>query len=348
MKVCAPPPPPPPPHAGFDVWWDVDIPADAPWESTIESALAAAKVVVVCWSKAAVASDNVRSEARWAREQGRLIQLFVEPCNPPLFFGERQGIELSQWSGDGADPRFQRLVSFVQSRLNDPAVIALGEQADSRPTASKGSPTAKMSLPSWLKAIDLESYAAAFEAAEVNMETLPHLNDTDLKEIGLPMGPRRRILAALAAGVVGTEKQAPVAIADSPEAKAAERRQITVMVVDLVDFKRLSADVDPEELADLLKASRDRVAHEITAGGGRVAKSLGDSVLAYFGWPQAREDAAECAIRSGFKVIAEIGALRSPDGEPPPIPHRYRHWPLRHRRGRGGRRAWGRDSRRSP
>ena len=117
-------------HAGFDVWWDVDIPADAPWESTIESALAAAKVVVVCWSKAAVASDNVRSEARWAREQGRLIQLFVEPCNPPLFFGERQGIELSQWSGDGADPRFQRLVSFVQSRLNDPAVIALGEQAD--------------------------------------------------------------------------------------------------------------------------------------------------------------------------------------------------------------------------
>jgi class 3 adenylate cyclase/tetratricopeptide (TPR) repeat protein/ABC-type transport system involved in cytochrome c biogenesis ATPase subunit len=310
--------------AGFDVWWDVDIPPDAPWESTIERALADAKVVMVCWSKAAVASDNVRSEARWAREQGRLIQVFVEPCHPPLFFGERQGVELSDWSGDGVDPRFARLVSHIQGRLNDTAGVASSEDARRRSTGGTGSQTAETTLARWLKSMDLEKYAAAFQAADVSMESLPHLNDTDLKEIGVPLGPRRRILAAIAAGPAEAERQASAAPAGGMETTggettggettAAERRQITVMVVDLFDFKRLSADVDPEELADLLKVARDRVSREITAAGGRVAKSMGDSLLAYFGWPQAREDAAECAIRTGFKVIAEIGGLRSPDG----------------------------------
>ena len=107
--------------AGLDVWWDSDIPPDAPWEATIEGALAEAKVVLVCWSKAAVASDNVRSEARWAREQGRLIQTFIEPCSTPLFFGERQGVDLSGWSGESADPRFRRLVTAIQARLKGAA-----------------------------------------------------------------------------------------------------------------------------------------------------------------------------------------------------------------------------------
>ena len=56
-------------------------------EATIEKALAAARTVVVCWTPASVASENVRSEARVAREDGRLIQAFLKPCAPPLFFG---------------------------------------------------------------------------------------------------------------------------------------------------------------------------------------------------------------------------------------------------------------------
>ncbi|HEX4095718.1 MAG TPA: AAA family ATPase, partial [Caulobacteraceae bacterium] len=88
------------------------------------------------------------------------------------------------------------------------------------------------------------------------------------------------------------------------------------MSVDLVDSARLSAEVDPEVLADLLKSYKERVALQITAAAGRVARSPGDGVLAYFGWPQAREDAAECAVRSGFQVIAEVGRLQGPDGLP--------------------------------
>jgi TolB-like protein/Tfp pilus assembly protein PilF len=110
--------------AGLDVWWDRDIPAAAPWEDTIEKVLADASVVLVCWSKAAVASDNVRSEARRGREQGRLIQLFVEPCDPPLFFGEQQGIDLSGWSGDPSDPDFRQLVDAIGARTGSSTVAA--------------------------------------------------------------------------------------------------------------------------------------------------------------------------------------------------------------------------------
>src|SRR3982751_1369270 len=81
--------------AGFEPWWDDDISPGASWEATIEKALVEADSVIVCWSPASVASENVRSEARVARTRGRLVQVFLEPCDPPLFFGERQGIELS-------------------------------------------------------------------------------------------------------------------------------------------------------------------------------------------------------------------------------------------------------------
>lgn len=102
---------------GVEVWWDQDIAPDAPWEATIERELETARVVIVCWSQAAVASENVKAEARRARNQGKLIQTFVEACDPPLFFGERQGVDLANWAGAPADRRFQGVLSATQALL---------------------------------------------------------------------------------------------------------------------------------------------------------------------------------------------------------------------------------------
>ena len=101
--------------AGASVWWDQDIAPGAPWEVTIERELHQAKAVIVAWSPMAVASENVKEEARWARRQGRLIQVFVAPCAPPLFFGERQGVDLSGWKGDPADHRFKAVLAAAQA-----------------------------------------------------------------------------------------------------------------------------------------------------------------------------------------------------------------------------------------
>jgi hypothetical protein len=105
---------------GVDVWWDQDIPPNAPWEQTIEGELSAAGVVLVAWSAAAVASENVKAEARWARRHDRLLQVFVETCEPPLFFGERQGVGLEGWSGHASDPAFQAILRAIRTgRLAD-------------------------------------------------------------------------------------------------------------------------------------------------------------------------------------------------------------------------------------
>ena len=111
---------------GFEPWWDDDIPAGASWEQTIEKALAEAQAVIVCWSPVSVASENVRAEARAARSRGRLVQIFLEPCEPPLFFGERQGIDLSEWSGSARDPALgrvkQALDAAIGSKTPDQAI----------------------------------------------------------------------------------------------------------------------------------------------------------------------------------------------------------------------------------
>lgn len=100
--------------AGLNVWWDRDIPPGAKWEATIEEALADAKSVIVCWSPHAVASDNVKSEARVARDRGRLIQVLMKPCTPPLFFSEQQGVDLINWRGKLDDPRIATIADTVR------------------------------------------------------------------------------------------------------------------------------------------------------------------------------------------------------------------------------------------
>ena len=107
--------------AGLQVWWDRDIPTGAPWEETIEQELHQAKVAIVAWSPEAVVSENVKAEARWARNHGRLIQVFVEACDPPTFFGERQGVSLIGWRGGADDPRFQTVIAAVRAIMDGKA-----------------------------------------------------------------------------------------------------------------------------------------------------------------------------------------------------------------------------------
>lgn len=100
---------------GLSVWWDDDIAPNAAWEATIETELEQAKAVIVMWSPSAAASENVKGEARRARHAGKLVQAFVAPCEPPLFFGERQGVDLTEWQGEEKHPDFQTLVIAVEA-----------------------------------------------------------------------------------------------------------------------------------------------------------------------------------------------------------------------------------------
>jgi class 3 adenylate cyclase/tetratricopeptide (TPR) repeat protein len=91
-----------------------------------------------------------------------------------------------------------------------------------------------------------------------------------------------------------------------------ERRQLTVMLCDLVDSTALSMRLDAEELTELIQDYRQRCAAIINHHGGVVARYVGDGILAYFGYPRAHEDDAERALRAALGIIATTA--QSPSG----------------------------------
>jgi class 3 adenylate cyclase/predicted ATPase len=94
---------------------------------------------------------------------------------------------------------------------------------------------------------------------------------------------------------------------------AAERRQLTIMFCDLVGSTALSSQLDPEDLREILSAYHRCVAETVARFDGFVAKYMGDGVLAYYGYPQAHEDDAERAVRTGLAIIKAAGRLQAPD-----------------------------------
>ncbi len=169
-------------------------------------------------------------------------------------------------------------------------------------------------IANWLARIGLGQYAQRFADNEIDVSVLRHLTDQDLKDIGIPLGHRRKILAAIA-GLTAEASGGPaiVAATEPQTADVAERRQVTVMFIDLVGSTALSTRMDPEDLREIVSAYQKCVAETVRRSDGFVARYMGDGVLTYFGYPQAHEDDAERAVRVGLDLIKRVAALKSPD-----------------------------------
>jgi len=89
----------------------------------------------------------------------------------------------------------------------------------------------------------------------------------------------------------------------APPIPDAERRQLTVMFCDLVDSTALSAQLDPEDLRQVVRAYQTTCAEVIQRFDGHIAQYLGDGLLVYFGYPQAHEDDAQRAVRAGLGIV---------------------------------------------
>jgi class 3 adenylate cyclase len=164
----------------------------------------------------------------------------------------------------------------------------------------------------WLEKLGMSEYAQRFAENGIGIAALRHLTDQDLKEIGVLLGHRRIMLAAIAELARAAESVAQPVV--SPEARprdGAERRQVTVMFSDLVGSTALSARMDPEDLREVISAYQNCIAETVRRFGGFVAKYMGDGVLIYFGYPQAHEDDAERAVRAGLEAIAAVDGLKS-------------------------------------
>src|SRR3954468_6146283 len=172
-------------------------------------------------------------------------------------------------------------------------------------------PGQDVDVAAWLRGLGLERYAPSFLDAEITGEALAELTDADLRELGLPLGPRKLVLRAIR-DLAGPTEPARQETAGASVPPGAERRQLTVMFVDPVGSTALSQEVELEDLRELIGAYHAGVAATVKGHDGFVAKYMGDGVLVYFGYPQAREDDAERAIRAGLELIGAVTALAYP------------------------------------
>ncbi|MBI3801363.1 MAG: AAA family ATPase [Deltaproteobacteria bacterium] len=89
-----------------------------------------------------------------------------------------------------------------------------------------------------------------------------------------------------------------------------ERRQLTVMFIDLVGSTTLSQQLDPEDYHARVVAYQTACHQVIARYDGHIAQYLGDGVLAYFGYPAAHEEDAVRAVRSGLEIVAAVSQLK--------------------------------------
>jgi class 3 adenylate cyclase len=144
------------------------------------------------------------------------------------------------------------------------------------------------------------------------MAVLPDLTDQHLKDLGVSLGHRLKMLRAIRdLSNVSAAVTAPSALVDIEPTRRddAERRQLTVMFTDLVGSTALSTTLDPEDLRSVIGAYHKCVAETVARFDGFVARYMGDGVLIYFGYPHAHEDDAERAVRAGLATIEAIGNL---------------------------------------
>ena len=173
-------------------------------------------------------------------------------------------------------------------------------------------------MATWLDQLGLGQYAAIFSENAIDIDVLSDLTETDLEKLNVALGHRKRILRAIA-GLSRSGWALPLAAqvsaTPSPPSEG-QKRHLTVLFCDLVGSTALAIHLDAEDLSAVIRRFQATCASMITQGGGHIARYMGDGLLAYFGYPQAHEDDAECAVRTGLDLVAKVGQLLLPSHEP--------------------------------
>jgi class 3 adenylate cyclase/tetratricopeptide (TPR) repeat protein len=162
----------------------------------------------------------------------------------------------------------------------------------------------------WLASIGLSEYAQRFTENAIDLSVVRDLTEQDLKDLGVLLGHRRKMLRAIAELDQTSTLPAESATEPAPRNEA-ERRQLTVLFCDLVGSTALSARLDPEDMRQVIASYHVCIGAIIGRYQGMIARYMGDGVLAYFGYPRAQEDDVEQAVRASLALVDAIANLRT-------------------------------------
>lgn len=99
--------------AGYDVWWDAELPPHKSYGDVITEKIGSAKAAIVVWSETAAASEWVRAEADVARNQKKLIQTALGDIIPPLPFNQIQFADIGDWQGEGDHSGWRKVMASL-------------------------------------------------------------------------------------------------------------------------------------------------------------------------------------------------------------------------------------------
>jgi adenylate cyclase len=92
-----------------------------------------------------------------------------------------------------------------------------------------------------------------------------------------------------------------------------EKRHLTVLFADIVDFTTKAEALGPEALVETLNAFMSAMTEVVIKSGGVVDKIVGDSIMAFWGAPARVENSARLAIDCGLEMLERLGRLREQD-----------------------------------
>jgi class 3 adenylate cyclase len=204
--------------------------------------------------------------------------------------------------------------------------------------AGNGTGLPMQQVADWLEKLGMSECARCFDENRIDYSVLPDLTDQHLKDLGLPLGDRLKMLRAIkelavvspatpeaasaerkSQGIAARRDATPVHVSAPAAEVSGERRCLTVMFCDLVGSTSISAQLDAEEWRDLVGTYLDAASAAVTEMGGHVAKKLGDGLMALFGYPVAQENDSERAARAALSIqraLAEVNRKNAGTGKP--------------------------------
>ena len=136
----------------------------------------------------------------------------------------------------------------------------------------------------------------------------------ECKTCGNQNPPGKRFCADCGAVLRATPFEQHEPAATKHRQPIAERRQLTMMFVDLVGSTKLGARLDPEDLREVIATYQSCIDSIVARFDGFVARYMGDGALVYFGYPRAHEDDAERAVHAGLAIVEAVRNLRTVAG----------------------------------
>mgnify|MGYP000002537489 CR=1 FL=1 len=140
-----------------------------------------------------------------------------------------------------------------------------------------------------LRSLDLAELIDRFLAADIDDSLLRDLTESDLRELGLTLGQRKKVFAGLGQ-LRGGSAKAPAPPRDM------ELRRLTVLFCDLVGSSSLAETIAPDEMHEVLRTYYQHVETVAAEFGGHAAAFLGDGAVVIFGFPKIRPGNADRAL----------------------------------------------------